>query len=135
MSKPTERPAENKKFKAEKIKFHVPIHDVLVVIVVTTDIPSAYKREFGVDIDDTRMACLGYRGRKFGLFFDPESKLRLEIVAHEVFHLTHRILEQNCMNFDESHHEIGAYLCEFLTKKVFSVIKKQKSERLKGGKR
>lgn len=105
-----------------RTQFQVPIHDVSVVVVVTSDIPAAYKREFGVQIDDSRMACLGYHGRKFGLFFEPAAKRRREIVAHELFHLTHRILEKNCMNFDEAHHEMGAYLCEFLTKRVLTIL-------------
>lgn len=105
-------------------KFQVPIHDVSIIIVVTRDIPAAYKREFGIDIGKSQMACLGYIGRKFGLFFEPAAKLRHEIVAHEIFHLTHRILEKNFMNFDESHHEMGAYLCEYLTEKVFGILAK-----------
>lgn len=106
-----------------KKKFQVPIHDVTVVVVVTADIPAAYKREFGVEIGNAQMACLGYDKRKFGLFFEPAAQLRQEIIVHEIFHLTHRILEKNHMNFDESHHEMGAYLCEYLTKIVFSVLK------------
>lgn len=103
-------------------EFQVPIHDVAVVVVVTNDIPAAYKREFNIEIEDTQMACLGYTCRKFGLFFEPKPKLRKEIIIHEIFHLTHRILEKNHMNFDESHHEMGAYLCEYLTKKVFTIL-------------
>lgn len=106
-----------------RVKFQVPIHDVTVVVIVTNDICASYKKEFGIDIGNTQMACLGYDRRKFGLFFEPASKLRVEIVAHEIFHLTHRILEKNCMNFDEGHHECGAYLCEYLTKKVFGILK------------
>lgn len=108
--------------KITKVKFQVPIHDVSVVVVVTRDIPAAYKREFGVEIGTSQMACVGYEGRKFGVFFEPAIKSRPEIAAHEIFHLTHRILEKNCMNFDESHHEMGAYLCEYLTKKIFTII-------------
>jgi hypothetical protein len=105
-----------------RVKFQVPIHDVAVVVTVTDNIPAAYKKEFGIEIGDSRMACLGYHGRKFGLFFEPAAKRRLEIVAHEIFHLTHRILEKNCMNFDELHHEQGAYLCEYLTKRVLKIL-------------
>ena len=104
-----------------KTQFQVPIHEVTVFVIVTQNIPAAYKREFGVEIGPTMMACLGYDKRRFGLFFEPDTLLRREIIAHELFHLTHRILEKNCMNFDESHHEMGAYLCEWLTKKVFSI--------------
>jgi hypothetical protein len=105
-----------------RVTFKVPIHDVDVVIIVTSDIPAAYKREFGVVIDNTRMACLGYQGRKFGLFLEPSAKRRQEIIVHEIFHMTHRILEKCCMNFDSGHHEMGAYLCEYLTKKIFTIL-------------
>ena len=104
-------------------EFKVEVHDVDVVVVVTRDIPKSYKREFGIDIDDSRMACLGYHGRKFVLFLEPAAKRRPEIVAHEVFHMVHRILEKNTMNFDSGHHEMGAYLCEYLTKKIREVLK------------
>ncbi len=109
-----------------RIKFQVPIHDVTVVVIVTRDIPAAYKREFGVDIGNAQMACLGYDKRKFGLFLEPAARLRPEIVVHEIFHLTHRILEKNHMNFDESHHEMGAYLCEYLTRRIFLLIQKRR---------
>lgn len=74
------------------------------------------------------MACLGYHGRKFALIFEPAAKARREVVAHELFHLTHRILEKCQMNFDESHHEMGAYLCEWLTKRVFAMLDKSGSK-------
>jgi hypothetical protein len=109
--------------KLKRTIFQVPIYDVTVVVVLTRDIPDSYKREFGIEIEDSRMACLGYHGRKFGIFLEPAAARRLEIVAHEIFHLTHRILEKCSMNFDESHHEMGAYLCEYLTKKIFQTLK------------
>lgn len=106
-----------------KRTFKVPIHDVTVIVIVTHDIPASYKKEFGVDIGNAQMACLGYDKRKFGLFFEPATRTRPEIVAHEIFHLTHRILEKCHMNFDEGHHEMGAYLCEYLTKTINRVLK------------
>lgn len=105
-----------------KIKFQVPIHEVSVMVILTKDIESAYKREFGIEIGKAQMACLGYNKRKFGLFFEPNILDHKEIIAHELFHLTHRILEKNTMNFDEYHHEMGAYLCEYLTKRIFKII-------------
>lgn len=103
--------------------FNVPICDVNVVIIITTNIPKSYEKEFEVQIGDTQMACLGYNKRKFVLFFEPKVSHRKEIIIHEIFHLTHRILEKCCMNFDENHHEMGAYLCEYLTLKVFKILR------------
>lgn len=109
--------------KPKKVKFHVPIFDVSVSVIVTNDIPAAYKKHFGIEIGDTRMACLGYNKNDFGLFLEPKAAERHEIIAHEIFHLTHRILERCSMNFDEGHHEVGAYLCEWLTKQIFTILK------------
>lgn len=113
-------------------RFRVPIFDVSVAVVVTDDIPAAYLREFGVHIGDTQMACLGYDKSRFGLFLEPAAVRRREVVAHELFHLTHRVLERCCMNFDEGHHEVGAYLNEWLTKRVFEILERR---RRAGGKK
>lgn len=108
--------------KSVRKSFDVEVFDVTVAVIITEDIPADYFKEFGVNIDDTRMACLGYDKRRFALFFEPQAKSRHEIIAHEIFHLTHRILEFCTMNFDSGHHEQGAYLCEYLTKKVFKIL-------------
>lgn len=109
--------------KSKRVKFQVPIFDVSVSVTVTDDIPGAYKRHFGIDIGNTQMACLGYRKSDFGLFFEPKAVSRHEVIAHEIFHLTHRILDRCQMNFDSDHHEVGAYLHEWLTKKIFRILK------------
>lgn len=54
-------------------------------------------------------SLLAYRGSKFLLAFHENDK-SIEVIAHEVFHLTHRILELCTCNFDAGHHEQGAYL-------------------------
>lgn len=102
--------------------FKVPIFDVSVSVVVTHDIPAAYKKMFGYVIEKTPMACLGYEGNKFGLFLEPKAKLEHHIIAHELFHLTHRILERCEMNFDAAHHEMGAYLNEWLHETVHEIL-------------
>lgn len=102
----------------QRSRFNVPIYDVDVIIVVTRDIPREHRREFDSEIEDTHIACVGYSGRKFALFLEPAALARPEIIAHEIFHLTHRILELCEANFDSTHHEQGAYLCEYLHKMV-----------------
>jgi|HubBroStandDraft_1064217.scaffolds.fasta_scaffold163140_2 hypothetical protein len=109
--------------KAKRVRFYVPIFDVFVTVYVTDNIPACCKTHFGIDIGDTRMACLGYKKNEFGIFLEPQAARRLEIVAHEIFHLTHRILERCAMNFDEGHHECGAYLNEWLTKQIFDILR------------
>lgn len=111
------------KTKLRKKVFAVPVFDVTVVLIVTSDIPAAYKKELGEEIEDTAMALVAVTGKTFCMFLEPEAASRPEVIAHEVFHLTHRILEFCEMNFDAEHHEVGAYLCEYLTKTVHHTLK------------
>lgn len=43
-------------------------------------------------------------------------------IFHEVFHLTHRILDWVSANFDENHHEQGALLYAYLLGVVLDVV-------------
>ena len=107
--------------KTKRWKFHVPIYDLDVKVILADNIQPEYKREFKLDLNDLHAACLGYEGRKYVLFFEPKY-VKKGIVAHEIFHLTHRILEKCSANFDPCHHECGAYLCEYLTDKIFKML-------------
>ena len=62
------------------------------------------------------------RSSGFALFFD-FSALDVATVAHEVFHLTHRILDWSESNFDGKHHEQGALLHGYLMNLVMKEIK------------
>lgn len=69
--------------------------------------------ELDGDIYDWDALCCRSRGHTFGLFFNRKA-LCMEKLAHEVFHLTHRILEWASCNFDPNHHEQGALLHGYL---------------------
>ena len=62
----------------------------------------------------------------FALFFDKKrlEKVGLSLIAHECFHLTHRILEWIGANFDEDNHEHGAILHGYLMDLVYKDIGK-----------
>ncbi len=62
----------------------------------------------------------------FALFFEKKrlEKGALNLVAHECFHLTHRIIEWAGANFDEDNHEHGAILHGYLTDLVHSEVGK-----------
>ena len=69
--------------------------------------------------------CSSYLNR-FALFFE---KKRLEdgamnIIAHETFHLTHRIIEWAGANFDEENQEHGAILHGYLMDLVYKEVGK-----------
>jgi hypothetical protein len=52
-------------------------------------------------------ACCVYQDGEFAAFFG--RPVTMENLAHEMFHVTHRILEHAQVNVDHSNHEAGAY--------------------------
>lgn len=101
-----------------KRKITVPIYDAELVLVVTDNIGKERRKMeyiFGPAPTDLNYDALtSYSGgRRFGLFFDRKA-MTTKIIAHEVFHLTHRILDWVGANFDDKHHEQGALLCGYL---------------------
>lgn len=105
-----------------KTLLEVPIYDALVWLVVSPD--AAQERSnmnhiFGAAPGDWDACCARSGGREFGLFFLP-SALNINTIGHEVFHLTHRILEWASCNFDAAHHEQGALLHGYLLNQVFT---------------
>lgn len=109
-----------------KKQIEIPIYGALVWIVVDKDILAARKKfnhlfgEYGSDNWDA-LCCYNGRGY-FGLFFKPSSKCTREVIAHEIFHLTHHILEWCSIEWTPHHHEHGALLCGYLTEKVCGII-------------
>lgn len=111
-----------------KTKLHVPIYDAKVWLVVSDDIEASRKameRLFGPapDIHGYDALCSWSGGGTFGLFFLRKS-MSLNTVSHEVFHLTHRIMEWVSANFDPDHHEQGAMLHGHLMSEVMKKIRK-----------
>ena len=96
--------------------FQVPIWSVSLHIYVGKDPVAARVKAKDLfdewDEEDRFEALASWNGSEFGLFFSPRPSL--ELVAHEVFHITHRILERAEANFDPEHHEQGAYLMGWL---------------------
>lgn len=102
----------------------VPIYDAKVWLVVTPDIVGERAKPewvelFGpepVDSDWDAVCCRNCS--KFALFFKPDA-VDITTVAHEAFHLTHRILEWVGANFDSAHHETAALLNGYLLNRLF----------------
>lgn len=104
-----------------KTKHSIPIFDATLWIFVSKDIECERKkmsRYFGTSpIAHDYNALCSSGGSQFALFFEPKA-VTTKIIAHEVFHLTHRIMEWAGTNFDENHHEQGALLCGYLMELV-----------------
>jgi hypothetical protein len=103
-----------------KLRFMVPIYEAEVWLVVANGNGIYRERAkmasvFGDPPEPHYSALCSHDGNhRFGLFFTTIAARDLGIVAHEVFHLTHRILEWTGSNFDPAHHEQGALLHGFL---------------------
>lgn len=101
-----------------KKKLSVPIYDAVLWLVVADNIAKERKKLehlFGPapDAHDYDAMCSYSGGHTFALFFAREP-LTLKILSHEVFHLTHRIMDWVSANFDAGHHEQGALLHGYL---------------------
>lgn len=110
-----------------KKELSIPIYDAVLHLVVTDDIGTERARMthwFGpVPAADTYDALCSYgAGHNFALFFTHSASRCLKVVAHEVFHLTHRILDWSGANFDSDHHEQAALLNGYLFELVWREV-------------
>jgi hypothetical protein len=106
------------KTRRTKRRLEVPIYDAVVWLIVTDDIASERKKWehlFGPApaADNYDALCSYSGGHTFALFLSRRT-LTLKILSHEIFHLTHRILDWVGANFDATHHEQGALLHGYL---------------------
>ena len=100
----------------------VPIYRAWFTLSVTNDVVAARKAKsdvFGPYLlgEAKALASCNDKG-DFGLFFSFED-LTHGIIAHEIFHLTHRIMDDVRGKFDIDNQEPHAYLCEWLTTWVY----------------
>lgn len=118
-----------------KAKIHVPIFNAVVWLVVDKDIKSERRKMehwFGPVLagDHYDALCSYGSGHNFALFFEPAALLRRDTLAHEIFHLTHRILDWAGVTFNSCHHEAGALLNGWLHDEITWRLRKQKGRRL-----
>lgn len=115
----------------EKSFIHrVPIWNVVLELVVGDDIKKSQKKEprFSKMGSQDLLDCAAvtmYNGWNFCIIFDTHY-LNHEIIAHECFHATHRILDYCCKEFRLKNHEEFAYLHGYLGKFVYNRLKKWK---------
>jgi len=108
--------------------FTIPIYNAVLTLIVSNNIAKERKKLeflFGPvpETNDYHALCSYSGGNSFALFFTPESSKNIEIIAHEIFHLTHRILDWAGANFDSNHHEQGALLHGYLMKFILKELK------------
>lgn len=112
------------------IAFHrIPIYDLRFWVGVSDDskaLRAKFDWAFGKrdDANEFSGTC-EYHRSKFAALFDAYD-LSHELIAHEVFHITHRMIEYCGGNFSPNNHEPFAYLNGHLTQLVYGDIAKFK---------
>lgn len=102
----------------------IPLFPAMLKLVVADGVEPAralFNKEFGVCCHEDYSALTTYSGKRFGLFFKSD-RLEHDYIAHEVFHVTHRILERVGVVFTAENHEPFSYLCGWITKWVYAEI-------------
>lgn len=109
-------------------QFGIPIYDVAFFLVVTDDLLRSRLRRSGwlgvVSPGwEAGSGLCSFHGHRFALFAQ-RRYLCHDLIAHEVFHLTHRILESSSVPFKEDNHEVFAYLNGWLSEKVYGELRR-----------
>ncbi len=107
--------------------FLIPIFDATVHLIINKDIAGErkkYEYSFGPSPAGDYEALCSYNGHEFALFFKPNVSIKR--IGHEIFHLTHRILEWVEVKFDKDNHETAAYLHGYLMQEILPCLVKAK---------
>lgn len=116
--------------KEKSIRGKVPIYGVTLEVVVTDDMIKSQlnkmrnKRLGGQKPVPSAGLCI-YAGWNFCVMFD-KHYLDNNLIAHECFHLTHRIADYCGLKFKNSRHEEFAYLNGFVSNVVYKQLKQWK---------
>lgn len=110
----------------------IPIYGAKVTVCISENYDkdkAMFKNKFGnvsEDFSDLDCFCC-WNENNFGVFIIKE-KLDINILAHELFHLTIRILTYYELKFDVDNHESYAYLNGYLNELIVpDIIKKVKT--------
>lgn len=113
-----------KKSKTYKRWHPIPIYDARLLIVVTDDLRKSralFDDTFGEGPTGGYTALASFNAVGDFAVFLP-CGVSDNVLAHEVFHVTHRILDYTNCNFDAEHHEQGALLNGYLTEIVRKAV-------------
>lgn len=117
----------------ERSRLHlIPIYECLLEVVASGSLvksrntPRRIKMLGGrYDDADECQGFLSHNGWKMGLFLD-RNKINHNLIAHEVFHATHRIMEHCSVVIGKKHHEAPALLNGYLAELVYQDLKRWK---------
>lgn len=107
-------------------RFSVPLYSASVHVVVASDYKSLFKampKLFKENDEEDFQAMMLANGNSYGLAFIKEFTTATN-VSHEVFHLTHRIMDNQGVRFEIDCHEAFAILHGHLFDKVWKIVRK-----------
>jgi hypothetical protein len=119
-----------------KKKFTLDLYPVTIFLVVSND-PAWAAKQVGKILGDpdkcTREECENNGGfvchagqGTFVIYMSKRRSKDPEVVCHEIFHLTHFILQflgGDAEQFSADHQEPGAYLNGYLSKLIFNAVR------------
>ena len=111
-------------------RFHIDVYDRDVVVAVTPNLPKTVHKLFPEvsekEVAAAQAVCVsGSERRAYGLIFDTEY-LSCGLVAHEVFHLTVRLMSDLGVKYSVDRDEHAALLNEYLNRRVLQILKPRK---------
>lgn len=116
--------------KEKSTTIKIPIYDMRFEFVVSDDIRKSQKKEprfsrLGKQKVSDSMGVAIYAGWEFCIILDSRY-IDHSLVAHEAFHVTHRILDYCNLEFKVNNHEAFAYMNGFLNEFMYKNLKKWK---------
>jgi hypothetical protein len=113
----------------KKYRIDIPLYNGTLYVIDTTNVEQAVKNTHGndYDIDDTESCLISKHSGDFYLYIDLV-ECSIGILAHELFHATHRILEYFGVEFTSKNHEPFAYLLEYLMNECIKLRKQFKEK-------
>lgn len=114
-----------------RITKELPIYRAMIHLNISTDICDAriqQNKMLGDFIPEPGVYYVGmmsWRSHHYGVFFSYD-RLIHGVIAHECFHMAHRIMEHVGAHYHDDSPEPHAYLMQYLTQWVYDEIKKRK---------
>lgn len=108
----------------------VPIHSIRFLLVVTNCVGASRSKRnaiYGPCSIDCVGLCTWDDGFRVALFFQRDS-LCHELIGHEVFHATHRILQKASVEFGPNNHEPFALLHGWLSAHVYQELRRMREK-------
>ena len=113
--------------------FTVPIYNVEVTLSVSDELPQVTKgwpsKEDKEFFEESDAATFLNRAKVLVAFH--RGIVMHEVIAHELFHVTHHILNRAGIRLTKRNDEAHAYLAGFLAKEAYRIIKHITKERIK----